>query len=169
MAKNSHIIETYEMMELNIVKKYTRAFIMSAVIISFGIPVAGAVKYTTRDKPTSKKEKSLVNGDKETQKTAEEKKVCSSSDKNAIKRFHAITKRKKRDFEELMETKDQVKTPDHAKEFSKAHKKITEFYKTEKFAEMKETYARCDMEIPVTKVDQLFWIYGSENKKNSVF
>lgn len=129
---------------------------------------ASAVKYTTRDKPSQKKSAPIA-GQKNKPKEVHKTKECSDQDRQDIKRFNVTAKKKMQEFDEFMAAKDTVKTPKQATKFSKTYKEFTEFYQSDVFKALSVVYTRCGKKIPVSQTDQLFWIYGSENKKLDMF
>ena len=150
------------------VKIYTLFLALILGVFIVNIQAASAVKYTTRDKPSQKKSAPIA-GQRNKPKDVKKAPKCTARDIQHIKRFDVTARKKKQEFDDLMENKDTITTQKQAAKFSKEYKKISGFYQSDEFKAMRVVYTRCGKAVPVSKTNQLFWIYGSEDKEISIF
>lgn len=141
--------------------------LLCAGALVMAMPIsAQAVKYTTM----AKKEKTMAKPRKEA--PIPSPKICPKDHAKKIKKFNKISKRYLKKYYEVSESAPKVisySSKSDYKKYMKNMERASNFFKSDKYKEMKPIYEACDQEIPRPKMDRPFWMSGDEQEDAPLF
>ncbi len=122
------------------------SFLAMLSVFLFGFALQGhAVRYTTKS------------GNKKEQ-TAKEEPQCTKRDIKEIVAFETEANSKNKKIRELEMDYKSYNTKEKGEEFIEEMNKLSSFFTSERYQEMKPVFARCDRKMPTKQTMKPFWM-----------